>query len=89
MLTGNVNAQLVVQMYRTEKKENIIKYKRMTQRYMKVCSDEQPGHYDVFEAEGGGVARLGETTKSLCADDNHASVRLCIILRRCERRKEI
>lgn len=34
------------------------------------------------------MARLGETTRSLCADDNHASVRLCVVLRRNAREKE-
>ena len=33
-------------------------------------------HRDVAEGEGGDVARLGKTTRSLCADDNHAGVRL-------------
>lgn len=42
MLTGNVNAQLVVQMYKTGREENNIKYKRMAQRDVKLCSEEQP-----------------------------------------------
>ena len=53
-----------------------------------LCSKEQSGVCGVAEVGGEDVTRLGETTGSLCGDNNHASVRLCIV-EKCEREREI
>lgn len=57
----------------------------MAQRYKFLFG----GRHDVAEGKGEDVAQLGETTGSLCADDNHGYVRAFVMLTRNASEREL